>query len=127
GHSDADVLTHAISDALLGAGAAGDIGQHFPPDDPAYEGASSIALLASVVAVLREKNLVPASVDAVVVAEAPRLAPHIDAMRDALANALGIDRGCVSVKATTTEGMGPEGEGRAISATAVAVARPGGG
>ncbi len=122
GHSDADVLTHAVCDALLGTAAAGDIGTHFPPDDPAYKDASSIALLERVVEIVAAEGLVPTSVDAVVVAEAPKLAPHIPAMREALARAVGLSVDAVSVKATTTEGLGPEGEGKAISATAVAVA-----
>lgn len=126
GHSDADVLTHAVSDALLGAAAAGDIGVHFPPDDPAFKDASSIALLERVVEVLRGSGLVPTHVDAVVVAEAPKLAPHILEMRERLARAIGLRLDAVSVKATTTEGLGPEGEGRAISATAVAVVAPAG-
>ncbi len=126
GHSDADVLTHAVCDALLGAAAAGDIGVHFPPDDPAYKDASSIALLARVVRIIAEEGFVPTAVDAVVVAQAPRLAPHILAMREALARAAGLSIDAVSIKATTTEGLGPEGEGKAISATAVAVAVPAG-
>ncbi len=121
GHSDADVLTHAVCDALLGAAVAGDIGLHFPPDDPAYEGASSIAMLERVVEIVAEAGLRPTSIDTVVVAEAPKLAPHIPAMRETLARAIGLSPAAVSVKATTTEGLGPEGEGKAISATAVAV------
>ncbi len=124
GHSDADVLTHAVCDALLGAAAAGDIGRHFPPDDPAYRDASSIGLLEQVVKIVRGVGLEPAAIDAVVVAEAPKLAPHIPGMRERLSLATGLPVEAVSVKATTSEGLGPEGEGLAISATAVAVLRP---
>jgi len=119
GHSDADVLTPAVIDALLGAAGLGDIGALFPDDDPAYEGADSIALLADVGARLAAAGWHAASIDAVVVCQAPRLAPHRDAMRANLADALGIDRWCVGVKGTTTEGMGFEGRGEGIAATAV--------
>jgi len=121
GHSDADVATHAVCDALLGAVAAGDIGHHFPPDDPKYEGISSMTLLERVVEVVRERRCRVVNVDVTVVAERPRLAPHIPAMRRALAEVLGVDVEAVSVKATTTEGAGPEGEGLTMSSTAVAV------
>jgi len=124
GHSDADVLTHAVCDALLGAAAAGDIGIHFPPDDPSYKDASSISLLARVVRIIADAGFIPTAIDAVVVAQAPKLAVYIPAMREALALAAGLSVDAVSVKATTTEGLGPEGEGKAISATAVAVAVP---
>lgn len=124
GHSDADVLTHAVCDALLGAAAAGDIGVHFPPDDPSYKDASSIALLERVVRIIADAGFVPTAIDSVIVAQAPKLAPHIPAMRETLARAMGLSVDAVSIKATTTEGLGPEGEGKAISATAVAVAVP---
>ena len=123
GHSDADVLTHAICDALLGAAAAGDIGRHFPPDDPEFKGISSIVLLKRVVAIVAESGYGPASVDATVVAEQPKLAGHIPAMSAKLAEAMAISPSAVSIKATTTEGTGPEGEGIAITAHAVAVLR----
>jgi len=126
GHSDADVLTHAVCDALLGAAAAGDIGVHFPPDDPSYKDASSVALLGRVIEIIARAGLVPTALDAVVVAQAPKLAPHIPAMREMLARAAGLTVDAVSIKATTTEGLGPEGEGKAISATAVAVTVPSG-
>ncbi len=121
GHSDADVATHAVCDALLGAVAAGDIGVHFPPGDPEYKNISSLILLERVVEIVRERRCRVVNVDVTVVAEAPRLAPHVPAMRRTLAGALGLDVEAVSVKATTTEGTGPEGEGLAISSTAVAV------
>jgi len=124
GHSDADVLTHAVCDALLGAAAAGDIGVHFPPGDARWKDASSIGLLERVTVLVAGAGFVPMSVDAVIVAERPKLAPFIPAMRELLAGAMGLTIDDVSVKATTTEGLGPEGEGRAISANAVAVLRP---
>jgi 2-C-methyl-D-erythritol 4-phosphate cytidylyltransferase/2-C-methyl-D-erythritol 2,4-cyclodiphosphate synthase len=121
GHSDADVATHAVCDALLGAVAEGDIGVHFPPGDPTYKGISSLVLLEKVVAMVRERNCRVVSVDVTVVAEAPRLAPHVQKMRRSLAAVLDLDIQAVSVKATTTEGTGPEGQGLAISSSAVAV------
>lgn len=131
GHSDADVATHAVCDALLGAVAQGDIGRHFPPGDPETEGISSLVLLERVARIVEGRGCEVGSVDVTIVAEAPVLAPHIDGMRRTLADVLGADVDCVSVKATTTEGTGPEGRGEAISAIAVAVVReiggPGGG
>jgi 2-C-methyl-D-erythritol 4-phosphate cytidylyltransferase / 2-C-methyl-D-erythritol 2,4-cyclodiphosphate synthase len=121
GHSDADAATHAVCDALLGAVAAGDIGVHFPPGDPAYKDISSMILLDRVVELVRARRCRIVNVDVTIVAEAPRLQPHIMDMRRSLAERLGTDVDAVSIKATTTEGMGPEGEGRAISSTAVAV------
>lgn len=121
GHSDADVATHAVMDALLGAAALGDIGKLFPDNDPQYEGADSIALLQRVVALLAEHGWVPSNVDVTILAQAPKLAPHIPAMRRNLATALGTDVDAVSVKATTEEGMGATGEGLAIAAHAVAL------
>ena len=123
GHSDADVLTHAIIDALLGAAGLGDIGQHFPPDDPQWAGADSIALLRRAVDLLAAAGARPQSVDATVIAERPRLAPHIAAMRQALAQALGLKPGQVNVKATTAEGMGALGRGEGIQAHAAATVR----
>ncbi len=119
GHSDADVLCHAIGDALLGAAGLGDLGLHFPDTDPGYRGVSSIELLERVARMARGEGLRVGNVDATVVAERPRLAPHIDAMRDALAGALGVDRKLVSVKATTTEGLGFTGREEGIAAHAV--------
>ena len=121
GHSDADVLTHALMDALLGAAALGDIGHLFPDNDPKYEGADSIALLREVVRVLREKGWAVGNVDVTVLAQRPKLAPHIPAMREKLAEAMGIAAECVSVKATTEEGLGFTGEGLGIAAHAVAL------
>lgn len=120
GHSDADVLAHAITDALLGAACQGDIGKLFPDNDPAYEGADSLVLLTKAVARIREKGLRPASVDATVIAQRPKLMPHIPEMRRRLAAAMGMEPALVSVKATTTEGMNDEGKGLCISAMAVA-------
>jgi 2-C-methyl-D-erythritol 4-phosphate cytidylyltransferase/2-C-methyl-D-erythritol 2,4-cyclodiphosphate synthase len=121
GHSDADVATHAVCDALLGAVAAGDIGVHFPPGDPAYKGISSMVLLDRVAELVRGKGCRIVNVDLTITAEEPRLQPHVAEMRRSLAGRLGLEEGAVSVKATTTEGTGPEGEGRAISSSAVAV------
>jgi len=121
GHSDGDVLLHALMDALLGAANLGDLGRHFPSDDPAYAGASSLGLLTRVGALIREAGLAVASLDATVIAQAPRLAPHVGAMRDAIAGALGIESGRVSVKATTNDGMGVVGSGDAIAALAIAL------
>lgn len=119
GHSDADVLTHAIMDALLGAAALGDIGLHFPDSDPAYRGISSLSLLERVGKLLREKGYSVGNIDATVVAEEPRLRPYIDAMRKNIAAALGVDAELVSVKATTEEGLGFTGERLGIAAHAV--------
>lgn len=124
GHSDADVLTHALMDALLGAIADGDIGQHFPDTDPQWAGADSLALLRAVVARLAAQGWRPANVDATVLAERPKLAPHIPAMRERLADALGLPVGAVSVKATTVEGLGAIGRREGISALAVATVEP---
>jgi 2-C-methyl-D-erythritol 2,4-cyclodiphosphate synthase len=121
GHSDADALAHAITDALLGAAALGDIGRHFPDTDPAFAGADSMALLAEAARRVRAAGWELGNVDATIVAQAPKMAPHIEAMRRRLAAALAIDVGCVNVKAKTAEAMGPVGEGRAIEARAVAL------
>ncbi|PZC42976.1 MAG: 2-C-methyl-D-erythritol 2,4-cyclodiphosphate synthase [Chloroflexi bacterium] len=121
GHSDADVLTHAIIDALLGAAALGDIGSHFPPDDPTWAGADSIDLLRRTVASLRERRYRVGNVDATVIAERPRLRPHVAAMRERLAQALEVPPDAVSVKASTAEGMGALGRGEGIHAQAIAL------
>jgi 2-C-methyl-D-erythritol 2,4-cyclodiphosphate synthase len=121
GHSDGDVLLHALMDALLGAANLGDLGRHFPSDDPAYAGASSLGLLKRVGALIREAGFAVASLDATVIAQAPRLAPHVGAMRDAVAGALGIESDRVSVKATTNDGLGVVGSGEAIAALAIAL------
>lgn len=119
GHSDADVLAHAVADAVLGAAALGDIGRHFPDDDPAFAGADSLKLLAHCVAAAREKGYAVVNADATVVAQRPKLAPHIEAMRANLARSLGVDQDAVNVKATTEEGLGITGDGGAIAAHAV--------
>ena len=121
GHSDADVLTHAVMDALLGAAGLGDIGRHFPDTDPAYTGADSLRLLAHVTALLRERGFTVGNVDATVLAQRPKLAPHIPHMRDNLARAMGVDPGQVNVKATTEEGLGFTGSGEGMVAHAVAL------
>ena len=121
GHSDADVLTHAVMDALLGAAGLGDIGQHFPDTDPAYAGADSLRLLAHVTALVRERGFTVGNVDATVLAQRPKLAPHIPQMRDNLARAMGVDPEQVNVKATTEEGLGFTGSGEGMAAHAVAL------
>lgn len=121
GHSDADVLVHAIMDALLGAAALGDIGALFPDTDPAYRGASSLLLLKEVGELLRKKGAAILNIDAVVVAQAPKLAPYINQARENIAQALSLPAGKVSIKATTTEGLGAMGRGEGIAAWAVAL------
>ena len=121
GHSDADVLTHAVMDALLGAAALGDIGKLFPDSDAAYAGADSIALLERVTALLREHGWQVGNVDATVVAQVPKLVPYIPEMRRRLAEAMGLDVDCVSVKATTEERLGFTGSGEGMAAHAVAL------
>jgi 2-C-methyl-D-erythritol 2,4-cyclodiphosphate synthase len=121
GHSDADALLHAITDALLGAAALGDIGRHFPDTDPAFKGADSIALLTEAAKRVRDAGWVVGNVDSTIVAQAPKMAPHISAMRERIAQALGVDVGQVNVKAKTAEKMGPVGRGEAIEARAVCV------
>ena len=123
GHSDADALCHAITDALLGAAAAGDIGRHFPDTDPAWAGASSLDLLRRAAAIVRGLGLDVDNVDASVIAERPKLAPYVDAMRANIAAALGIPDDCVSVKGKTNEGVGELGRGDAIAVHAVALLR----
>ena len=119
GHSDADALLHAITDALLGAAALGDIGRHFPDTDPAFRGADSSALLAEAARRVRAAGWRIVNVDSTIVAQAPKMAPHIAAMCAYIAQALGVERDCINVKAKTAEKMGPVGEGRAIEARAV--------
>ena len=124
GHSDADVLTHAVMDALLGAAALGDIGKHFPDNDDRYLGADSIELLKAVSAVLTEHGWRLGNLDATVIAQRPKLAPYIDAMRARIAAALGADVSAVSVKATTEERLGFTGDGSGIAAHAVCLIEP---
>ena len=119
GHSDADVLTHAVMDALLGAAALGDIGKHFPDNDNAYKNISSLLLLGKVASLLRDNGYRIENIDATLLAQAPKLAPHIPEMRKNLAASLGIDMEQVGVKATTEEGLGFTGEGLGIAAHAV--------
>ena len=120
GHSDADVLLHAVMDALLGAAALGDIGKHFPDSDPAYKGISSMLLLKKVGALLEEKGFFVENIDATIIAQAPKMRPFIDDMRENIARALNMDISCVNVKATTTEKLGFTGRGEGIAAEAVA-------
>jgi 2-C-methyl-D-erythritol 2,4-cyclodiphosphate synthase len=119
GHSDGDALAHAVVDALLGAGALGDIGQHFPPGDPTYRDADSLSLLRAAVELVRRAGWLAHNLDATVVCERPRLAPFLPAMRTALAEILGIAPTAVSVKAKTNEGLDAAGRGEAIAAQAV--------
>ena len=119
GHSDADVLLHAIMDALLGAAALGDIGRHFPDTDEAYRGADSLMLLSRVGEMLLDKMYFIQNIDATIIAQAPKMSPHIDKMRENIADALEIDISQVNVKATTEEGLGFTGKGEGISAAAV--------
>ena len=121
GHSDADVLLHAIMDALLGAAALGDIGQHFPDSDEKYKGASSIKLLEHVSEILEEKHYIIENIDSTIIAQRPKLAAHIPTMRENIAATLGIDLSQVSVKATTEEGLGFTGAGEGIAVQAVAL------
>lgn len=121
GHSDADVLAHAVADALLGGVRGGDIGKLFPDTDPAYEGADSMKLLAAVAGFVRERGYEILDVDSVIAAQAPKLSPYRDQMRENLARAMGISPENVGVKATTTEHLGFEGREEGISATAVAL------
>lgn len=120
GHSDADVLLHAIADALLGAAALGDIGRHFPDTDERFKGADSMKLLAEVVRLVREKGYRVGNVDATIVAQAPKLAPYIEEMTENIARVLGVERDSVNVKATTEERLGFTGSGEGMSAYAVA-------
>ena len=119
GHSDADVAAHAVMDALLGAAALPDIGHIFPDNDPKYEGADSIQLLTKVIGILKDNGYRPCNIDVTVIAQKPKMAPHIIKMRQNLANACGLDIGAVNVKATTEEGLGFTGEMKGIAAHAV--------
>lgn len=119
GHSDADVLLHAVMDALLGAAALGDIGKHFPDTDPAYKGISSIKLLEKVGELLNENGFLIENIDATIIAQAPKMRPHIDTMRANIAAALDIEVSQVNVKATTEEGLGFTGTGEGISSQAI--------
>ena len=125
GHSDGDALCHAITDAILGAAALGDIGRHFPDTDPQYKGANSLGLLVRAVGLVREAGFVVENVDAVVLAERPKLLPHVDRIRARLAGALGVDVGSVSVKGKTNEGMGEVGRAEGMAVHAVALLRRG--
>ena len=119
GHSDADVLLHAVSDAVLGALALGDIGKHFPDTDPAYEGADSVKLLEHVWSLAKERGYKLGNADATIIAQAPKMAPHIPAMTEVIARALEADASQVNVKATTTERLGFTGRGEGIAAQAI--------
>ena len=119
GHSDADVLLHAIMDAMLGAAALGDIGKHFPDTDPAYKGISSIRLLEHVGELLKKEGYAVGNIDATIIAQKPKMAPHIPAMRENVARALGIEESQINIKATTEEGLGFTGTGEGISSQAV--------
>lgn len=119
GHSDADVLLHAIMDALLGAAALGDIGKHFPDTDPKYKGADSLELMREVGRLLDENRFLIENIDATIIAQAPKMRPHIDEMRQNIADALGIELSQVNVKATTEEGLGFTGSGEGISSQAI--------
>lgn len=128
GHSDADVLLHAITDALLGAAALGDIGTHFPDSDAQFRGADSAVLLAETLRRVRAAGWEVGNIDSTIVAQAPRLAAHIPAMRTRIADALGLETGQINIKAKTAERLGPVGQGLAIEARAVALlVRPGAG
>ena len=119
GHSDADVLIHAIMDALLGAAALGDIGRHFPDTDPAYEGISSVMLLKHVAELLQENGYGITNIDATIIAQKPKIAPHIPQMRENIADALGIGLSALNIKATTEEGLGFTGRGEGIASQAI--------
>ena len=119
GHSDADVLTHAIMDSLLGAAGLGDIGKHFPDTDVKYKGADSMVLLAEVCRLIGEKGYTVSNIDATIIAQRPKLSPYILEMRDRIAEVCGVSEECVNVKATTEEGMGFTGSGEGIAAHAV--------
>ena len=119
GHSDADVLVHAVMDALLGAAARGDIGKHFPDTDPAYKGISSILLLRHVTELLKKNGYAIGNVDATIIAQKPKMAPHILKMRENMAEAMGISIDCLKVKATTEEGLGFTGREEGIAAQAI--------
>ena len=124
GHSDADVLLHAIMDALLGAAALGDIGKHFPDTDPAYKGISSIRLLEHVADLLEEHQFLIENIDATIIAQRPKMRPYIDTMRENIAKALKIEADQINVKATTEEGLGFTGTGEGISSQAICSLMP---
>lgn len=119
GHSDADVLIHAVMDALLGAAALGDIGKHFPDTDPVYKGISSVSLLEQTGKLLEEKGFLIENIDATIIAQAPKMRPYIDTMREKIASALEIDVNQINVKATTEEGLGFTGKGEGIASQAI--------
>lgn len=119
GHSDADVLIHAVMDALLGAAALGDIGQHFPDTDPAYKGISSVKLLTHVMELLRQHHFAVGNVDAVIIAQKPKMAPHIPQMKENIAKALHMEPDCLNIKATTEEKLGFTGREEGIASQAV--------
>ena len=119
GHSDADVLIHAVMDALLGAAALGDIGKHFPDTDPAYKGISSVKLLTHVMELLRQHHFAVGNVDAVIIAQKPKMAPHIPQMRKNLVQAMGVEEDRINIKATTEEGLGFTGRGEGIASQAI--------
>ncbi len=119
GHSDADVLAHAIMDSVLGAAGLGDIGKHFPDTDPKYKGADSLALMTAVADLVDGKNMIVGNIDATIIAQRPKMAPHIDAMRENIAKALRIDKSQINIKATTEEGLGFTGDGLGISSQSI--------
>ena len=123
GHSDADVLLHAIADAMLGAAALGDIGVHFPPSDEQWRGMNSGDIVRHAVTLLRQHGWQPVNIDATIIAEAPKITPHVPVMRASIADLTGLDQGAVSIKATTTERLGFTGRGEGIAAQAVATIR----
>jgi 2-C-methyl-D-erythritol 2,4-cyclodiphosphate synthase len=123
GHSDGDVLLHALADALLGAAALGDLGRHFPDSDPGLADASSLEILRRTAALAADRGWRPVNIDSTVVAEQPRVVPRVERMREAIAGALGLSPAAVSVKATSTEGLGFEGRGEGISASATVLLR----
>jgi 2-C-methyl-D-erythritol 2,4-cyclodiphosphate synthase len=124
GHSDADVLVHAVCDALLGAAGLGDIGSHFPDSDPKYKNISSIKLLAATNTMVRHQGFTPANIDTIIFAEAPKMGPYRNNMQQKLAHTLDVDAGCINIKATTTEGLGMIGAGDGIAAMSVALLMP---
>ena len=124
GHSDADVLVHAVMDALLGAAALGDIGKHFPDNDPAYKGADSMKLLAEVRKLIESKAYFIENIDATVIAQRPKLLPYMEQMKENISKALGLETDRINIKATTEEGLGFTGKGEGISAQAICLLQP---